>query len=60
MKRKKVKSYRDATFYKLQHKIALRNIGEIDPLEIEDYIERDGYRALNKVLFEMSPHPSYR
>lgn len=54
-KKKKIKSHRDATFYKLQHKIALRNIGEIDPLIIEDYLEQDGYKALNKVLFQMSP-----
>lgn len=53
--KKKIKSHRDATFYRLQHKIALRNIGEIDPLEIEDYLERDGYKALKKVLFKMNP-----
>lgn len=53
--KKKIKSHKEASFYKHQHKIALRNIGEIDPLSIEDYIEREGYKALKKVLFEMSP-----
>ncbi len=48
--KKKVKSHKDASFYKGQYKIALRNIGEIDPLNIEDYIERDGYKALRKAL----------
>lgn len=53
--KKKIKSYKEASFYKPQYKIALRNIGEIDPLLIEDYLERDGYKALNKALFHMSP-----
>ena len=35
-------------------KIALRNIGEIDPLEVNDYLERNGYLALRKALL-MSP-----
>jgi NADH-quinone oxidoreductase subunit F len=53
--KKRIVNHMDASFYKHQHKIALRNIGEIDPLCIEDYIERDGYKALHKILFEMSP-----
>ena len=36
-------------------RIVLKNIGDIDPLNIEDYIARDGYMALGKVLTEMSP-----
>lgn len=52
---KKTKSHKDTEFYKRQVKLALRNIGEIDPTFIEDYIERDGYKALYKALFEMSP-----
>jgi len=36
-------------------RIVLKNIGEIDPLNIEDYIARDGYMALGKVLTEMTP-----
>lgn len=53
--KKRIVSHKDANFYKHQHKIALRNIGEIDPKDIEDYKERDGYKALYKVLFEMTP-----
>ncbi|MGC8779008.1 MAG: NADH-quinone oxidoreductase subunit NuoF, partial [Candidatus Caldatribacteriaceae bacterium] len=33
----------------------LRNSGFIDPLNIEDYIARDGYMALAKALTEMTP-----
>ena len=40
---------------KKQLRIALRNCGIIDPERIEDYIARDGYMALGKVLTELSP-----
>ena len=40
---------------KKQLRIALRNCGVIDPERIEDYIGRDGYQALGKVLTELSP-----
>ncbi len=52
---KKVKSHKDTAFYKNQLKIALRNIGEIDPENIDDYIQRGGYRALEKALSKMKP-----
>ncbi len=53
--KQRVKSHHQIDFYKKQHKVALRNIGEIDPASIEDYISRDGYQALNKVLHTMGP-----
>lgn len=40
-------------FYKKQLRIALRNCGEINPEDIHDYIENDGYQALGKVLTQM-------
>lgn len=52
---KRFRSHKETDFYKGQHKIALRNIGEIDPANIEDYIGRGGYSALRKALFQMSP-----
>ena len=42
-------------FFRAQRKIVLRNCGLIDPLNIEEYIARDGYAALEKVLGSMSP-----
>ena len=42
-------------FYQNQFRIVLRNCGVIDPDKIDEYIARDGYRALEKVLFEMTP-----
>jgi len=52
--KKRFKSHHEIDFYKKQHKVALRNIGEIDPASIEDYISTDGYKALKKVLQEMT------
>lgn len=42
-------------FYKKQIRIALRNCGFINPENIDEYIARDGYQALGKVLTEMTP-----
>jgi len=42
-------------FFKDQRLIALRNRGMIDPDKIEEYIARDGYKALAKVLSSMRP-----
>ncbi len=42
-------------FFARQVKIATRNVGYIDPSNIEEYIARDGYFALAKVLNEMTP-----
>ncbi|MCX8058559.1 MAG: 4Fe-4S binding protein [Spirochaetes bacterium] len=38
-----------------QFRIVLRNSGNIDPENIEDYINKMGYEALKKVLKTMSP-----
>ncbi|MGV8050233.1 MAG: NADH-ubiquinone oxidoreductase-F iron-sulfur binding region domain-containing protein [Anaerolineaceae bacterium] len=35
-------------------RVILRNVGVIDPRNIEDYIANDGYQALGKVLTEMT------
>jgi NADP-reducing hydrogenase subunit HndC len=45
----------DTKFFKKQVRIALRNCGIINPEVIDDYIERDGYAALGKVLTQMKP-----
>ncbi|MDI3472222.1 MAG: NADH-quinone oxidoreductase subunit [Thermotogaceae bacterium] len=42
-------------FFKKQVKIATRNLGIIDPMNIDEYIARDGYFALIKTLTQMSP-----
>ena len=45
----------DTRFYKSQKRVALRNCGAIDPENVEEYIAKDGYAALAKVLTEMTP-----
>lgn len=49
------KALEEVGFFKHQVRIALRNCGVINPENIEEYIARDGYRALGKVLTEMTP-----
>ena len=50
-----VKPLMETSFYKPQIRIALRNCGVIDPEVIDEYIARDGYLALEKVLTQMTP-----
>ncbi len=38
-----------------QVRVVLENAGYIDPEKIDDYIARDGYKALSTVLTEMTP-----
>jgi NADH-quinone oxidoreductase subunit F len=45
----------DIPFFNRQVKIVLRNSGIIDPLKIDEYIAREGYQALAKVLTSMTP-----
>lgn len=50
-----VKAVNEVEFYAKQTRIALRNCGEINPENIDEYIAHDGYRALGKALTELSP-----
>ena len=50
----KVTKLDDLTFYKKQKRIALKNCGVINPEDIDEYIAFDGYRALARVLIEMT------
>ena len=45
----------DMDYYKRQERVALRNCGVIDPEKIDEYIARDGYKALGKCLTEKKP-----
>ncbi|NIM59185.1 MAG: 4Fe-4S dicluster domain-containing protein [Candidatus Aminicenantes bacterium] len=44
----------EVPFYKKQRRIIFGNNGFIDPTDINDYIALDGYKALVKVLFDMT------
>ncbi|WBW98206.1 NADH-quinone oxidoreductase subunit NuoF [Oceanirhabdus sp. W0125-5] len=52
--KQKVKRQDEMSFYKKQHRIALRNCGLINPEVIEEAFAEKGYIALGKVLTEMS------
>jgi len=45
----------DETSGQKQFRVVLRNCGVIDPERIDEYIARDGYIGLEKVLFEWTP-----
>ncbi|SDX94154.1 NADH-ubiquinone oxidoreductase-F iron-sulfur binding region domain-containing protein [Eubacterium barkeri] len=47
---KRVKTQQEHPFYANQHKIALRDLGWLDPESIDNYIEAGGYQALQKAL----------
>lgn len=49
-----VRSINEVDFYKKQQRVALRLCGVINPEDITEYIAFDGYKALGKVLTEMS------
>jgi NADP-reducing hydrogenase subunit HndC len=50
--------YRSAAeipFYRVQEKIILKNVGVIDPLDINDALMTGAYRSLAKALTQMAP-----
>lgn len=50
-----IKSLNETPFYAKQRRTALRNCGVINPERIDEYIAMDGYKALEKVLTDMTP-----
>jgi len=45
----------EVPFYSHQYRLIFGNNGLIDPTDIDDYIAMDGYSALAKALFDISP-----
>ncbi len=50
-----IKPLEETAFFKKQQRVALRNCGLINPEDIKEAIAFDGYKALAKVLTEMTP-----
>ena len=50
-----IKPLQETAFYKKQNRLALRNCGVVNPEDINEYIGRQGYEALGKVLTTMTP-----
>ncbi|MEW6368094.1 MAG: NADH-ubiquinone oxidoreductase-F iron-sulfur binding region domain-containing protein [Acidobacteriota bacterium] len=53
--KKKVENYAEIPFYKNQTRIAMRNIGKIDPTDIMDAVAHGTYAGLAKAMFTMTP-----
>jgi len=49
------KAREDDTFFNRQKRVVLRNCGITDPSSIDDYISRQGYKAIEKVLKQYTP-----
>ncbi|MDD4308479.1 MAG: NADH-quinone oxidoreductase subunit NuoF [Thermoplasmata archaeon] len=52
---KPIPYYKDIPFYALQTREILKKCGHMNPDRIEDYLDHDGYKALKKVLSQMTP-----
>ena len=50
-----IPALKEIPFFAKQKLVVLRNRGVIDPEKIDDYIAVDGYAALEKALFQMTP-----
>ncbi len=53
---KKITAEKDIPFFGKQVRRVLANCGQIDPTNIEDYLEVGGYTALSKALADMTPN----
>jgi NADH-quinone oxidoreductase subunit F len=51
----RIASYAEIPFYKHQVRVAMRNIGRIDPTDILDAIAAGAYSGLAKALHDMAP-----
>ncbi len=53
--KKSAETVEEIEFYQKQLRIVLRNCGVINPEDLSEYVARDGYLALEKALFELTP-----
>jgi NADH-quinone oxidoreductase subunit F len=47
--------YADISFYSKQKRLVLHNCGHINPESIDDYVNHDGYKALQRAVLELTP-----
>jgi NADH:ubiquinone oxidoreductase subunit F (NADH-binding)/(2Fe-2S) ferredoxin/Pyruvate/2-oxoacid:ferredoxin oxidoreductase delta subunit len=52
---KGIPQYSDIPFYSHQTRIALKNVGKIDPKSLDDYLAIGGFSAFTKALTTMTP-----
>ena len=53
--KKRVERYAEVPFYANQTRIAMRNIGRIDPTDLGDAVAHGGWAGLARALFELTP-----
>ncbi len=53
--KKKLETEAEIPFYKLQQRLIFGKNPMIDPRSIDDYITEDGYKGMEKALFDMKP-----
>ncbi len=53
--KKRIQKMNHLKFYAKQKRVALRNCGNINPLDILEYIAKDGYQALAEILSSITP-----
>ncbi len=53
--KKRVEHYAEVPFYANQTRVAMRNIGKIDPTDISDAVAHDAWAGLVKAMLEMTP-----
>jgi len=58
--RTKFRNRSELTFFAKQKRIALRNCGVINPLNVNEYIAREGYEALGRVLTTLTPEETIK
>ncbi len=51
----RIRDWHDIGFYKAQTRIALRDVGVINPESIDEYLARGGYEAARMALTEQTP-----
>jgi NADH:ubiquinone oxidoreductase subunit F (NADH-binding)/(2Fe-2S) ferredoxin/NAD-dependent dihydropyrimidine dehydrogenase PreA subunit len=51
----KAEHYTDVPFYSLQVRVALRNVGVVDPTNFDDFLAEGGFKAFAQALTEMTP-----
>jgi NADH:ubiquinone oxidoreductase subunit F (NADH-binding)/(2Fe-2S) ferredoxin/NAD-dependent dihydropyrimidine dehydrogenase PreA subunit len=56
----KIIKYQEMNFHVKQERRVLRNCGIINPMDIKEYIARDGYFALHKALTTLKPEDVVR
>ena len=56
--KERIRDFHDIDFYKQQVRIALRDVGVINPESMDEYIARGGYEAARQVLSQRTPSRS--